>query len=474
MTCSTCTESSKQIDPIYFSISVPLHARGWITEPKLFVLFEAPTTRSLTLRVVIADLNGKAVSDEYSTTIPAGTRVFSRDLGDFIDAQRTAKNIPAGIYTLIASVYDGTTLLDVVAFTVFLVNTAISITPREDIIDVVVIDKWTAMSVRASKYQPIPADERYTVFVVSRSGNSGRIEVYDGGFLTYDSGYHRYVQIRIKRKFTSTEQMFDYVFSNSYMPIFVAREFLREAEVRSKKELIPALMPFYISRSVMPGYIGAIADTENLEIVEEFLMFFGWFDWKAIFDNLITKLGIAGCVIGAGASVIATKGAAAPIAYALAKGCLMGGSIGAGIGILVETVKSYFIKDTTPPPPSPPPPPPPPPPPDIKPYQDEFDESKTALEELLTQWRDQGRITQAEFETAMKHLSTMKEMYEATIKDLYDYAETIYEKAWSEGWNKGYQEGYSRGRDEERRKLVPYALGSGAVGLVIGVLIGRR
>ncbi|MEM4977130.1 MAG: hypothetical protein QXT64_07395, partial [Desulfurococcaceae archaeon] len=424
---------------------------------------------------LIGDLNGNPVSDTYSTIIPAGTRVFQRDdLGDFIDAQRTAKNIPAGIYTLIASIYDGTTLIDVVAFTIFLVDTALSITPREDIIDVIVIDKWTGLSARASKYTPIPADDRHLVFVISRLGNSGRIEIYERGLLTYDSGYHRYVQMRIKRKFTSTEQMFDYVFSNSYMPPAIAREFLREAETRSKSELIPALMPYYVSRSVMPSYIGAIADVENLEITEEFLMFFGWFDWKAIADNLIVKLGIAGCLIGAGALAIASKGAATPIAYTMAKGCLAGGTIGAGIGYLIETVKSYFIKDTTPPPPSPPPPPPPPPPPDIEPYRDAFDKSKTALEEMLTTWRDQGRITQEEYETAMKHLNTMKEMYEATINDLYDYSETIYEKAWSEAWNKGYQEGYSRGRDEERRKLVPYALGSGAVGLVIGVLMGRR
>ncbi len=473
MACGTCAEN-KQTDPIYFSISVPIHARGWITEPKLYVLFESPITSALTLRVVIADLNGRQVSDEYVTTIPAGTRIFQRDLGDFIDAQRTAKNIAPGIYTLLASVYYGTTLLDVIAFTIFLVNATVSITPREDIVDVFVIDKWTGLSTRGSKYHPLPADDRYIVFVVSRNGNTGRIEVYDAGLPVYDTGYHRYVQVRIKRKFTSTAQMFDYVFSNSYMPIFVAREFLREAEVRSKKEIIPALMPYYVSRSITPGYIGAIADVENLEITEELLMFFGWFDWGAIFDNFMAKLGIIGCLIGTGGAIIATKGAATPIAHMMAKGCLAGGSLGAGIGAFIETVKSYFIKDTTPPPPSPPPPPPPPPPPDIKPYRDAFDESKTALEQMLTSWRDQGRITQAEYETAMMHLATMKEMYEATIKDLYDYAETIYEKAWNEAWNKGYQEGYSRGRDEERKKMIPYVVGAGGVGLVIGVLMGRR
>ncbi|MEM1831907.1 MAG: hypothetical protein QXJ97_10305, partial [Desulfurococcaceae archaeon] len=377
MTC--CSEN--RVDPIYFSLSVPLHARGWITEPKLYVLFESPITSALTLRVVIADLNGRQVSDEYVTTIPAGTRIFQRDLGDFIDAQRTAKNIAPGIYTLLASVYYGTTLLDVIAFTIFLVNSTVSITPREDIIDVIVIDKWTGLSVRASKFHPIPADERHLVFVVSRQGNTGRIEVYDGGLLVYDSGYHRYVQVRIKRKFTSILQMFDYVFSNSYMPIFIAREFLREAETRPREQLIPALMPYYISRSVMPGYIGAIADVENLEITEEFLMFFGWFDWGAIFDNWMTKLGIVGCLIGTGGAVIATKGAALPVAHVIAKGCFAGGSIGAGIGAFIETVKSYFIKDTTPPPPTPPPPPPPPPPPDIKPYQEEFDKSAKSLEE---------------------------------------------------------------------------------------------
>ncbi|MEM1832261.1 MAG: hypothetical protein QXJ97_12130 [Desulfurococcaceae archaeon] len=77
MTCSTCTESSKQIDPIYFSLSVPLHARGWITEPKLYVLFEAPTTRSLTLRLIIADLNGRQVSDEYNNHTSGYTGLYS-------------------------------------------------------------------------------------------------------------------------------------------------------------------------------------------------------------------------------------------------------------------------------------------------------------------------------------------------------------------------------------------------------------
>ncbi|MEM4004637.1 MAG: hypothetical protein QXM43_03255 [Desulfurococcaceae archaeon] len=467
--CSTCTESTKA-DPIYFSISVPVHARGWITEPRLYVLFESPTTSALTLNVTIADLNGKAVSDTYSTTIPAGTRIFTRDLGDFIDAQRTAKNIPAGIYTLIASVYYGTTLIDVVAFTIFLVESTVSITPREDIIDVIVIDKWTGLSARASKYTPIPADDRYLIFVVSRQGNTGRIEVYEGGLLVYDSGYHRYVQVRIKKKFTSIDQMFDYVFSNSYMPVFIAREFLREAGTRSKSELIQALMPYYVSRSVSPGFIGAIADVTNLEITEELVMFFGWFNWDEFASKLITGLAITGCLIGAGVWAIKTFGAGTPLAVVLAKGCLTGAFVGTGIGLGIQVVRSFFVENTTPAPTPPPPPPPPPPPETINQYKEKFNESAQSLEQLLSQWRNQGRITQEEYETAVKHLSTMKEMYESTIKDLQDYAETIYKDAW----NKGYQEGYTAGKEDERKKTLMYTIGAGVGGLVIGVLIGRR
>ncbi|MEM4976074.1 MAG: hypothetical protein QXT64_01975 [Desulfurococcaceae archaeon] len=466
--CSTCTDSMKA-DPVYFSISVPLHARGWITEPRLYVFFDSPTTRSLTLRVVIADLNGKPVSDEYSTTIPAGTQVFTRDLGDFIDAQRTAKSISQGTYTLIASVYDGTTLVDLVAFTIFLVNATVSITPREDIVDVIIIDKWTGLSARASKYQPIPADERYTVFVVSRSGNTGRIEVYDGGLLVYDSGYHRYVQVRIKKKFTSIDQMFDYVFSNSYMPPAIGREFLREAGTKPKSELIPALMPYYVSKNVSPGYIGSTADTVNLEITDEMVMFFGWFNWDEFASKLITGLAVGGCLVGAGVLAVKTLGTATPLAIAIAKGCITGALVGAGIGLGIQVVRSFFVENTTPPTP-PEAPPPPPPPETINQYKEKFNESTQSLEQLLSQWRNQGRITQEEYETAMNHLNTIKTMYESTIKDMQDYAETIYKQAW----DKGYSEGYNKGRDEERKKMIPYAIGSGAVGLIVGVLVGRR
>ncbi|MEM4827770.1 MAG: hypothetical protein QXK07_07025 [Desulfurococcaceae archaeon] len=369
-----------------------------------------------------------------------------------------------------ASIIYERTLIDSVAFTVFLVDSALSITPREDIIDVIVVDKWTGMSVRASKYQPIPADERYLVFVISRQGNTGRIEIYDGGLLVHDTGYHRLVQVRIKKKFTSIDQMFDYVFSNSYMPVFIAREFLRESEVRSKKELIPALMPYYVSKNVSPGYIGSTADTENLEITDEMVMFFGWFNWDEFATKLVSGLAITGCLIGAGVWSIKTFGAGAPLAVVLAKGCLSGTLAGAGIGLGISVVRSFFVENTTPAPTPPPPPPPPPPPETINQYKEKFNESKRALEELLKLWRDQNRITQAEYETAIEHLSTMKEMYESTIKDMQDYAETIYKDAW----NKGYQEGYNRGRDEERKKMIPYLATSGAVGLVIGVMIGRR
>ncbi|MEM4266823.1 MAG: hypothetical protein QW404_02090, partial [Candidatus Nanoarchaeia archaeon] len=58
-------------------------------------------------------------------------------------------------------------------------------------------------------------------------------------------------------------------------PPAIAREFLREAGTRSKSELIQALMPYYVSKSISPGFIGAIADVTNLEITEELLMFFG-------------------------------------------------------------------------------------------------------------------------------------------------------------------------------------------------------
>lgn len=470
MTCSTCTESSKQIDPIYFSISVPLHARGWITEPKLFVLFEAPTTRSLTLRVVIADLNGKAVSDEYSTTIPAGTQVFVADLGGFIDTQRSLKNIPAGIYTLIAYVYDGTTLLDVSVFTLFLVDSVFSVSLAEETTDIIVLDKVTGLSTRMSKYHYLPADMRYTVFIIYRKGDLGRLEIYDGGLPVVDTGYHRYVQVRVKKKFTSIDQMIDYVFSNSYMPLAVAREILREMKVGDKGRLLKALMPYYVTKNVLHGYIGSTVDVQRLELVDEFLMFFGWFNWDDFAKSLISGLAITGCMVGAGVLAVKTFGAGIPLSVALAKGCLSGALVGTGIGLGVSIVRSFFIENTSPMQTVPQPPPPPPPPEEIEEYRRIFEESKAEMEKLLNQWREQGRITLEEFETAIKHLNTLKEMYESTVKDLKDYAETIYKKAWDEG----YREGYRRGQEEERKKTIPYVVGAGGVGLIIGVLMGRR
>ncbi|MEM1831989.1 MAG: hypothetical protein QXJ97_10725 [Desulfurococcaceae archaeon] len=466
MECGSCTENRVN----YFSISMMVHARGIMTEPKLYVLFDKPTSEDLTLSVYIGDLSGRQISDVYTTTIPAGTGLFVRELGDFIDAQRLAKSIPPGIYTIVVLLYRGTTLLDMSGFTMFLVDSVFSISLSEEVTDVIVLDKITGLSTRMSKYHFLPADPRYTVFVVYRRGNLGRLEVYDAGLPTVDTGYHRYVQVRIRKKFTSIDQMIDYVFSNAYMPLAIAREVLREMGTGDKSRLVKALMPYYTVKNTMVGYVGSAVDVENLEVIDEFLMFFGWFNWDDFAKSLISGLAVTGCLVGAGAFSVKTFGAGVPLAVALVKGCITGGFFGAGIGFGLNIVRSYFIENTSPVTPIPQPPPPPPPPEEIEEYRQRFEESKAEMESYLTQWKDQGRITLEEYETAMKHLTQMREMYESTIRDLKDYAETIYKKAWEDG----YREGYARGQEEERKRILPYLATSGAVGIAIGVLIGRR
>jgi hypothetical protein len=433
-------------------LSVNVWAKGWLTEPKLVLLFDPPTAEARTLSYALYDPNGVQVTDTATTTIPAGTSEFEVVLGDYLDAQQTAKGYSAGLYFIIAKIVETN---EVFALPLIVTISTLTFTPPEPeyLTSYSVIDTVTGAYLYLPKtLQVLPTDPRFMVFLHYHRGNKGRlIGIDEFGNITFDTGYHQLAYITLTLKFDSTHSMLMHMLSHSYgLTKRVALEVLKAVQAGRIEEALKLLRPFY-SITFTGRVLTVEFDTVNYEIKLKTSVFLGQWDWAKIFSWGTIGCGLA--VAGAVVATAVTAGIGAVSMPLVAGACLAGGAVGAGLAVVTsassdqpQTVINYYnivheeaekAKETN------------------KTYYNE-------AVSVLSTWLEQGKITQDDFNEMKRVLDSWKASMDSAIDDIVNVAKKAIDEAYNEGYKKGVEES----------KM--WILGAGLGGLVLGFMLGRR
>lgn len=434
-------------DPVVVGhLNVNIHVSGWTTDPRLTLYFKPATAAAKTLNVAILDSNGVVVSDTYVYNIPSGTSSLTLYLGDFINAQRTAKSLPVGQYFILIKIVE-----DNQVFTqgIFLCSAATSIPydPDNEYLDhIAIIDKVTGFLLKLPPtLNLVPTDDRYLVFLYYHKNGKGRLVKMLGPLIELDTGYHKFVKLKITIKFNTTKDLLYYMYARAWgIPSSVAIRLVDLIEEGSYSDAVKLLEPMYTGILYPLGRAMIEVDTANAEIREHAYIYLGQIDWGKVFG-----WGAIGCGAAVAAAVIlttVTAGAGAVSLPIIAAACLAGAAVGAGIAVVTsDTSKGVSrIREEA---------------------RATVDEAKKAVEEkhseaqeLLTQWLQQGKITQSDFNKMMDLLNKMKEASFTSLDELLKDVDDA------------YKEGYKEGVGESKKWI---AL-SGVGGAVIGFILGRR
>jgi hypothetical protein len=198
-------------------LSINMWAKGWLTEPKLIIIFDPPTPEVRTLSYALFDANGVQVTDTATTAIQAGTSEFEVVLGDYLDAQQTAKGFGSGLYFIIAKIVETN---EVFALPLIVTISTLVFTPPEPeyLTSYSVIDTVTGAYLYLPKtLEVLPTDPRFLLFAHYHKGNKGRLVGIDQyGNITFDTGYHQLAYVTLTLKFDSAKDMLMHMLSHSY------------------------------------------------------------------------------------------------------------------------------------------------------------------------------------------------------------------------------------------------------------------
>jgi hypothetical protein len=212
---------------VYGYLTRNLWARGEITEPKLVLIVKPPSETDLTVEIVLTDGNAVVVSDPLTTTIPANTETKIIELGDFIDAQFTAKNLYSGFYFVRFRVIE----TDEYAYLPLLCTVGYVTPPPIDDQEAfqyfLVLDKVTGHFItlpRAVEY--MPSDPRFVVFAYYKRDIYGRlVGLSEIGEKVFDTGYSDLAVLKLTFKFNSVEDLLYHLLAHSFgMPQSALRQ----------------------------------------------------------------------------------------------------------------------------------------------------------------------------------------------------------------------------------------------------------
>jgi hypothetical protein len=442
-------------------LSRNIWAKGELTEPKLTLLFSPPTTRSLTVTLALHDYNGVKITDDYTTTIPAGTASRTIELGDYLDAQQTAKGFGSGVYVLIVKVVGTGEVFALPLMVTMGYVLAPDIPDREYLQYYTVFDRVLGAYFNLpSTINYIPSDPRFMVFAYLHRENKGRlIGLSELGTVVFDTGYHQLALITVTLSFSSLKDMIMHMLGHSYgLTPTVAQRVLEAISAGDYDTALKLLRPFY-----MITFIGRVLtvefDTASYEIRLQSQVFLGQWDWGQIF-----QYGAIGCAVGiivAGIIAGVTGGAGAVTFPILLGGCIAGGLLGMVIGVRRSASSDQ--------------------PQTIPDYVKDIEEAGKRAKELnsnyydetkgiLDDWLDQGKITRDDYDKMMKVLTDWKTAMDSAIDDVVGLSTAKVTQAYRKGYDEGYKKGYEKGVSESKMWIA----GAGVAGLLAGFVLGRR
>jgi hypothetical protein len=447
--------------PTLAYLSRNIWAKGELTEPKLVILFSPPVTRSLTVTLALHDYNGVKVTDDYTTTVPAGTASRTIELGDYLNAQQTAKNFGSGVYVLIVKVVETNEVFTLPLLITLGYVSAPDIPDREYLQYYTVFDRVLGAYFNLPPTLGyIPSDPRFWVFAYLHKENKGRlIGLSEIGTVVFDTGYHQLALITVTLSFSSLREMIMHMLGHSYgLTQAVAQRVLEAISAGDYDTALKLLRPFY-----MITFLGRVLtvefDTANYEIRLQSEVYLGQWDWSRIF-----QWGAVGCAVGiivAGIIAGVTAGAGAVTFPILLGGCIAGGLLGMVIG-----VRSSASSDQ---------------PHTIPDYNRDIEEAGKRAKEtnnkyyneakgILDDWLSQNKITQDDYNKMMKVLTDWKMAMDSAIDDIVGLATARVTQSYRKGYDEGYKEGYKKGVEESKM----WIMGAGIGGFLAGFALGRR
>ncbi len=434
-------------------LNINLWCPGWLQDPRLYIVRKGPATSDETIQYVVTDSNGHPVTDAATTTFPATSAVKEIPLGDYLDAQVRAKNLPAGFYFVVVT---NTTRGYVWALPLIISRSAIS-APALDYDKLqyyTIFYKVLGTYINVPKtVSHLPADEVFEVWGYYKDGSKGRLVKFDSfGNPVLDTGYHQLVILQLEMKFSSARDMLYHMLAHSWgLTTTVAQRLLEAIEAGEISEALNLLRPFYsitwIGRVIDYDFVVNDAN-KDYRIIVKSSVFLGEWDWGRVIGwgllgcGLSIAIVVAAAVITGGISL-----SALPVVAGLA--CAAGGAIGAGIA--VQTSASTDKPDS------------------LIYYYDQMDNLRLGAKmknkqnydnakQILDTWLSQGKISQDDYNQMMKVLDNWKTTMDQSIDEIVDTAK----KAITEAYKKGVAESKT------------WIAVAGAGGLIVGLLLGRR
>jgi hypothetical protein len=434
-------------------LSRNIWAKGELTEPKLYVLFHRPTTGALTLAVALYDYNGVRVTDELTRTIPVNTRSFMVVLGDYLDAQQTAKGFGSGFYVLIVKIVETNEVFALPLLITLGIQYGVEIPDKQYLQYYTVFDNVLGTYINLPPtMEYIPSDPRFWVYAYLHKENKGRLlGISRIGTVIFDTDYHQLAYISITLNFSNFREMLMHMLTHSYgLTVSAVSHVLEAINAGDYETALKLLRPYYMI-TFLGRMIAMEFDTEKYEIRLKSQVYLGQWDWGKIFSWGAIGCGVS--VLGAVAITAVTAGVGAVTAPLIAGACIGGGAIGAGLAVITstssdkpETTTIYITK-----------------------IVEEGEKAKQQNQQyyndarsILDSWLQQGKITQDDYNQMVNALNTWKTGMDSAIDDIVKLSEEMIKKAYDDGYRKGIEES----------KM--WIMGAGVGGLLLGLVLGRR
>jgi hypothetical protein len=432
-------------------------AKGELREPKLTVYFTPMADRSYTVIVALYDYNGVKVTDDYSTTVGERALATIIELGDYLDAQQTAKGFGSGFYIIMVKIVETGEVFALPLIVTLGYFTPPPMTDMEYLQYYTIFDKALGTYINLPPTIPyLPSDPRFMVYAYFHKGNKGRlVGISEVGGIVFDTDYHQLTYITITLKFNSIKELLTHVFAHSYggFSVTTMSSISSLIDAGDYDTALKLLRPYYMF-TFLGRTITVDFDTANYEIRIKTQVYLGQWDWGKIFGW--GAIGCGASILGVMVLTALTAGVGAITAPLVAGACVAGGVLGAGVAVVTsmssdkpETYKIYINK-----------------------LLEEGEKAKQQNQQyyndaksILDSWLQQGKITQDEYNGLMKVLDTWKAGMDAAIDDIVKLSDEAIKKAYNDGYNEGYTKGVSEGRT--------WIAVSGLIGFLIGALISR-